>query len=286
MGQQMRTLTKILSTTAVAISAAALLSTAANADVYVFATSTYSPTGAPNIPASPGQPAVINQHAIYRDFTWAFNNPVSGPATGTLTGSSVAGPHDATTLEFSQPGFALSGWNIPVDFAFTASETGIAASNSITAGTWTQTGLNGQFHYTYGGTAADTAAIFAATGYSLTAGENILSGFFTDAWIQGAGKSGSANVTFGNGGVLEFTSALGLGFLPTGPNYNNQFAYNLITTAAFGNSGPGGQLTPFAATGNGIFSIPEPGTWALMIMGFGGIGAALRNRRRTTVAFA
>lgn len=30
-------------------------------------------------------------------------------------------------------------------------------------------------------------------------------------------------------------------------------------------------------------AIPEPGTWALMIMGFGAAGAALRNRRRAMV---
>jgi hypothetical protein len=32
-------------------------------------------------------------------------------------------------------------------------------------------------------------------------------------------------------------------------------------------------------------AVPEPGTWALMILGFGGIGGALRNNRRK-LAFA
>jgi hypothetical protein len=31
-------------------------------------------------------------------------------------------------------------------------------------------------------------------------------------------------------------------------------------------------------------SVPEPGTWALMILGFGGVGAALRRRTRLAVA--
>jgi hypothetical protein len=30
--------------------------------------------------------------------------------------------------------------------------------------------------------------------------------------------------------------------------------------------------------------VPEPGTWALMILGFGGAGASLRMRRRTALA--
>ena len=33
-------------------------------------------------------------------------------------------------------------------------------------------------------------------------------------------------------------------------------------------------------------AVPEPGTWALMIMGFGGAGAMLRSRRRSNVATA
>ncbi|HEX5379048.1 MAG TPA: PEPxxWA-CTERM sorting domain-containing protein [Phenylobacterium sp.] len=34
----------------------------------------------------------------------------------------------------------------------------------------------------------------------------------------------------------------------------------------------------------GVAGVPEPGTWALMLVGFGGAGLALRNRRRALVA--
>lgn len=33
-------------------------------------------------------------------------------------------------------------------------------------------------------------------------------------------------------------------------------------------------------------AVPEPGTWAMMLIGFGGIGATMRRRRRRQVAFA
>jgi hypothetical protein len=33
--------------------------------------------------------------------------------------------------------------------------------------------------------------------------------------------------------------------------------------------------------GEEVAAIPEPASWALMIMGFGGVGAAIRSRRRT-----
>jgi hypothetical protein len=34
----------------------------------------------------------------------------------------------------------------------------------------------------------------------------------------------------------------------------------------------------------GTVAVPEPGTWALMILGFGGAGAMLRSHRRRLVA--
>ena len=45
--------------------------------------------------------------------------------------------------------------------------------------------------------------------------------------------------------------------------------------------GPGG-LPPIAAIDNVSLTggVPEPAAWALMLVGFGGLGAALRHRRR------
>jgi hypothetical protein len=43
-------------------------------------------------------------------------------------------------------------------------------------------------------------------------------------------------------------------------------------------------LTPLALTQSFVFAVPEPGTWALMILGFGMAGATLRRRRLTAAA--
>ena len=43
----------------------------------------------------------------------------------------------------------------------------------------------------------------------------------------------------------------------------------------------GGNLVTFSAT---TTAVPEPATWALMLLGFGGIGMAMRRRRRPALA--
>ena len=43
----------------------------------------------------------------------------------------------------------------------------------------------------------------------------------------------------------------------------------------------GGSLTTFSAT---AVAVPEPATWALMLLGFAGIGVTLRRRRRQVLA--
>ena len=40
------------------------------------------------------------------------------------------------------------------------------------------------------------------------------------------------------------------------------------------------QFTGFATNGTGRVPIPEPATWAMMLIGFGGLGAVLRSKRR------
>jgi len=48
--------------------------------------------------------------------------------------------------------------------------------------------------------------------------------------------------------------------------------------------GPTASQPPFALLdGVSLISVPEPTTWALMIMGFGGVGAMVRSRRRQAV---
>lgn len=62
-------------------------------------------------------------------------------------------------------------------------------------------------------------------------------------------------------------------------NYNFGGAH--VTSVVFGSSGNSFEFDNLAGT---IGGIPEPASWALMILGFGGVGAALRSRRKAIFA--
>ena len=89
-------------------------------------------------------------------------------------------------------------------------------------------------------------------------------------------------------GALQGSQQLGFGFLNGFPipsediDFNNQ----VDSTYRIDLSGGGQTVTAFAQIGAGALApVPEPATWALMILGFGAVGYTMR-RRRTTIAFA
>jgi hypothetical protein len=67
-----------------------------------------------------------------------------------------------------------------------------------------------------------------------------------------------------NGGTVAGARATLLSGLAAGTSY-----LNIHTTFA-----PGGEIRGFLQAG-----VPEPSTWALLILGFGGVGLAMRRRR-------
>lgn len=95
---------------------------------------------------------------------------------------------------------------------------------------------------------------------------------------------GNDNLLFvGRDPVLSFG-----GFSFTADGSNNIFATTQLT-GGFGLLRPDGTIVAgrFSITPQQAGAIPEPGTWALMLLGFGFVGAALRRRKATvTVHYA
>jgi hypothetical protein len=91
---------------------------------------------------------------------------------------------------------------------------------------------------------------------------------FTSVLINGT----AATLTTLNGGITQFASATSV---PITAGQLNTLTVNGLSR---GNGSYGGQIsfTPNSA-------VPEPGTWAMMLLGFGGMGMAMRRRRRTSL---
>jgi len=136
-------------------------------------------------------------------------------------------------------------------------------------GTFRQTGMGGTFEFR------------TASGGG---GDLLLRGVFSGAWLTGKDDAGSFMSVL-NGGTLELSS----GVTDLSGIFDDSAAFSFSgVNPGFGDTNDDGALDGFVATGfSATFSgaVPEPGTWALMILGFGGAGAMLR-RRRTLVAAA
>jgi hypothetical protein len=77
-----------------------------------------------------------------------------------------------------------------------------------------------------------------------------------------------------------------LAFFPVGFKTTSNFTYDItLTLSNVGANQDSFSTTNIVKIGNGD-AVPEPMTWALMLVGFGGIGANLRRARKSGVATA
>jgi hypothetical protein len=106
---------------------------------------------------------------------------------------------------------------------------------------------------------------------------NILVGTSTDGTIF--------NNVVVSGGTPSTTTV----FAPPPASVIQQFNIPLLANTAYTVT-IGGSSTNLAAAMSGnitihqVNAVPEPATWALMLLGFAGTGFVLRRRRRTTLA--
>jgi hypothetical protein len=211
------------------------------------------------------------------NFTWSNTGATAGSVS---SGAMVDFSYLTSTM--SSPTDLLANFNL------TGSTTQAAGQGN---GFVTQSGIDGgTFSFTYAGSTP-----FTYGGKTYTSGANLLSGTYTNAAIAGA--NGSQSGTFLDDsnaqGKVTFTSGL-LKFDNSG-----DAGFSLSLTSIFPplSAAEGGSLNSFDAVSTGSFyanlasgggtgGVPEPASWALMLIGFGAIGAVTRRRRNAAFAAA
>jgi hypothetical protein len=93
----------------------------------------------------------------------------------------------------------------------------------------------------------------------------------------GGGPVNQTLPDFDGGGVTGEVDLLGSYFIPLD-------ATSAVISGTFGNSNSDSTAAQRIYFGQVPAGAPEAATWAMMLIGFGGIGAALRSRRRIAVA--
>jgi len=202
------------------------------------------------------------------------DNGAAGWTLSTVTPKSVL-----VTLEDFSGGF-ISGVAAQMNFSGTGTSFAVNNSGNI----WSQAFAGGTVSFT------NTAAfMLGSTTYA--AGSNILSLTFTGGEMTATvpGTAGNALVSIPGDGFSNVTSDF-LAFPPTQLTDFSISLANVIPGFCIGSCGIGGQQTVrfqnFTARGSGDFTatIPEPGTWLMLLVGFGMVGFAARRRQVAAAA--
>jgi len=221
-------------------------------------------------PGMPGTPVVPNSYGVM-DTLFNFHN-ITGVPTEAVSAGFLLQATSTSGAICDGDGFCDDGYTV------------------------TQGGISGSFSFTYTGLAP---LVIGGNVYNF--GANLLSGVFTGASI--IGSIGDANGGLGAADrpmTMMFNRVNFSSDVLTFANPSNDQLTLTIGAGAFPALGtPGGLeglgLTSYRSAATGIFAatptpegpgggVPEPGTWALMILGFGGAGAMLRSRRRALAA--
>ncbi len=169
--------------------------------------------------------------------------------------------------------------------AFMAAPTAAVAATPVSIDyTGTISGVNTSFNAAYNEnvqfTGFSTAEDFAEGGITITD--------FSAIYGNAVNNYGTATATF-NGSFLNIIAGSGNNAINItfniSPVDRSQTQFNTAYNATLSGSSVGAFGSATITGGTGILrgispAVPEPGTWALMLLGFGAVGVSMRRRRQ------
>lgn len=190
-----------------------------------------------------------------RDQTWLVQGPGTSPSSASAPiNAYVTG--DIRPVWFGDPNNAInefgSRWVTPQT----------SGNTSVTAGTYSYT-----TKFTLGSLAGITGMILSGRFWS---DNNVRQIVFNDNVLvyNNPAASGSGN-EFSSTQGIALNALIDASFLRTGANEN------VLKVDILNAGGPSGFNSTFVAS-----AVPEPGTWMLMLLGFGAIGFSMRFRQK------
>jgi hypothetical protein len=214
--------------------------------------------------------------------TFATYNPSGTSANISLSGLALSSS-SAVTFDYLDAALSPLG-DLSATLTLNATETGAVAVGPIALGTF-----DGAFALTYTGATKTVGA------YTVHTGDDLLSGTFLGSVFSGYGTAGSVVDSILAGGLVSFNDNNFLTFDPSADQGLSIGMTSITPTIAV----VGGKLTDFSAVSQGNFAanvtdrggggrggVPEPASWAVMLVGVGLTGATLRARRRRSSAIA
>lgn len=201
------------------------------------------------------------------------------------TQSAYSGPQlDLSAYQSGSYNFTFGPVNVGAGLTFTANPGGGGNSGQGSVVGQGSYGLGG--NGSFGGSAV-YIGVDSGTGYDeikFASAQTQFYGFWN--YAPGFGTDATISTLDSMGNVLESFNLVALAPIST-PGGFNQFAFRGIEgNDSFYGVRFGGNYLLLAATADGspVGGVPEPGTWALLIAGFGLVGAAARRRRDVAVS--
>lgn len=169
-------------------------------------------------------------------------------------------------VSITSPAFAVViNFDPPPSITLTTVVEGTNQPNQTNVATFTSIGGTTLNFAGYNASLSNISLILNGSSTNLFSASGLGSGLAFGS-TSNVGSDGSLNFT-GTGYFDSFFTALGAG--------NYTLGYTLT-----GNGGPNGlRITATNVTNVATGAVPEPATWAMMLLGFGGIGFAMRRKQ-------